>query len=182
MAWCLIKHRDNFTFTFTFIWWVVTLYWLWWKSLFCIRSLWEVFQFDGHFSHNVRAFLYRDYPDCRIGRADPLPASTFSRFDPSELFFKGFLRDTGDREKLKVWTIWVTESSELQSAFAAKYFSLSGEKINVVLIHVERLIVPILRSTEHKREFVISIVRKCIVFSSAFYCWRYRYIYIFFLF
>jgi hypothetical protein len=49
---------------------------------------------------------------------------------------------------------YVTGSSELQSALQMKFFPVSGEKLDVVLMCVAPLIVPILGSTEHIRNFV----------------------------
>jgi len=48
---------------------------------------------------------------------------------------------------------YVTESSELQRALAMK-----REKLNIVLMHVVPLMVPIIRFTEHIRNFVRSSV------------------------
>jgi hypothetical protein len=48
----------------------------------------------------------------------------------------------------------VTDSSELHSALPSKCSPLHGEELNIVLMCVMPVMVPILRSTEHIRNFV----------------------------
>jgi len=56
----------------------------------------------------------------------------------------------------------VTESSELQSALPMKWLPVPGEKLSIFLMCVVSLMVPILRSAEHIRNFVRSSVWSCV--------------------
>jgi len=56
----------------------------------------------------------------------------------------------------KMWTICVTEFSQLQSASAIKCLSVPGKKLSIFLMCVVPLMVPILRYNEHIRNFVRS--------------------------
>jgi len=67
----------------------------------------------------------------------------------------------------------VTESSELQSALQKKCLPVPGEKLSIIMMCIMPLIVPILRSTEHIRNFVRSSVWKCIDFPNTLYNWKY---------
>jgi hypothetical protein len=54
-----------------------------------------------------------------------------------------------------------------------KCLPIPVQKLNIVLIRVVPLMVPILRSAEHIRNFVGSSVWKCIDFSNTLYGGRY---------
>jgi hypothetical protein len=63
----------------------------------------------------------------------------------------------------------VAEPSELHSALPMKCLSVPGEKLHVVLMCVVLLMVPILRYTEHVRNFVRSSVWTSVDFYSTLY-------------
>jgi hypothetical protein len=115
-----------------------------------------VFQLDGttpHFFRHVHAFLDREYRDHWLGREGPI----------SWLLIP------------QIWLLWafslaVCEWSDLQSALLMKY--LVRSKKLIVMMCVVPLMVLILRSTEHVRNFVSFSIWKCIDFSNTCYSWR----------
>jgi hypothetical protein len=130
--------------------WLVTIFWLWWRT------------------------LYRESPFIVRKRWSHWLVPTFSRFVSSGFFFWGFVKEIVYSEKHKMWMSCMTEqSAELQNATPIKCLSVHGEKLDIVLMCVVPLMVPILRSTEHIRNFVRSSVWKCINLSSTYYGWRY---------
>jgi hypothetical protein len=76
---------------------------------------------------------------------------------------------------MKMWKMWIrcmTESQELQSELPMECLSISGKKLNIVLICVMPLMVPIFRYID-TRNFVRSDAWKCINFSNKLHGWRY---------
>jgi hypothetical protein len=70
-----------------------------------------------------------------------------------------------------LWMRCMIESSQLQSASPVKCMAVSGKKLNTILMYVVPLMGPILRSTEHIRNFVRSSVWRCTDFSRTLYGW-----------
>jgi hypothetical protein len=99
------------------------------------------------FSHRVRVFLDRKFPDRWIGTRRPILWPFILQIWLIS-FFKGFVKDVVDFEK----TQDANESRDSRQCLAAP-----GEKLNIALCVVP-LMVPILRSTEHRRNFVMPSV------------------------
>jgi len=55
-----------------------------------------------HFSHCVCAFIDKKYPDCWVGRGEPIPWFAHSPvFSPLDFFFWGFVKDIDYHEKVQ---------------------------------------------------------------------------------
>jgi len=77
-----------------------------------------------------------------------------------------------------MWMRFVTDSSELQSEWPMKCLPMPDEKLSIVLKRFVSLMLSILRSAEHIRNFVRSSVWKCIDLSNALHAWRYMFYFI----
>jgi len=100
-------------------------------------------------------------------------ASLFSKCDTSGLFSGEVEKTLLIVKKHKMQMSCTTESSQLQSPLPIKFLPIPVQKLNIILMCVMPLMVPILRSTEHVRNFVRSSVWKYINFSNTLYDWRY---------
>jgi hypothetical protein len=130
-------------------------------ALHCV-SVGTVFQLDGappHFSHHVHAFLDRDFTACWIQRRRLIPWPPHSPdLTPLDFFSWVFVKDILYCEKCKMCIFCMTELSEQQSVLPMKCLPTHGKKLNIILLCVVPQMELILKSTEHIKNVVRSIV------------------------
>jgi hypothetical protein len=169
------RHSDR-SFVFWRTYGLLTLLQLWWRTLLCIMSLWEVFQLDGappHFSNCERAFLDREFPELRLGRGGPIPWLLILQLCLLWIFSSG-------------WFVWVFLSCKVQDlkelldiiiraaeCLNLTMFASTGQETEYRLDVCCATNGAILRSAEHIRNFVRSSVWKYIDFSNIIHGWRY---------
>jgi len=96
-------------------------------------------------------------------------APLLSRFESSGLFLLGVCKGLFIVKKCKMWMSYVTE---FRAAVCVKCLTNLVKKTNTVLLRVVPQMVPVMRSTDHIRNFASSSVWKCISFSNTLYSWR----------
>lgn len=118
-----------------------------------------VFQLDSappHFFRYVRSFLEQEFPNCWIGRREPIPWTPRSLdLTSSGIFFLfwGVCKAHYGKKKQNV-----SCATELESALLMKCLPVSSERLNIILMCVVPLMVTIKRRTGHIRNFVMSSV------------------------
>jgi hypothetical protein len=103
--------------------------------------------------HSVTGNLFPQGHDTRQCSPTPWPPDS-PDLTPLDLFLR-FVKDILYHEKVQNVNVLM------------KCLPISGEKLSIILVCVELLMMTILRSTEHIRNFVRSSVWKCIDFSNT---------------
>jgi hypothetical protein len=156
------------SFLISYDWW--QFFGLWWKTLPCTVPLWE--QFSSWVLHPPpfyrRAFLDREFHDRWVGTGGHIPWHLRSPiFSHLWIFLRVCkIKYIFYRGRCKLWMNCVKESFRTAGCVTSEMFATNWPD-NIVLTCVVSLMVPILGSTGHIRNFVRSSVWKSIDFSNT---------------
>jgi len=104
---------------------LVTLFWVWWKTMLYNIPVGTVFPLDGappHFSHPIHTFLNTESDYC-MGRGEPIPWSPCSPDLPRlDFWFWEFVKDTVYCEK-------VQNVNELHSRISRATYCATNEMV-----------------------------------------------------